>query len=164
MGRSTGTWEKVTESGESGMVISIRTRFLGFLFTRNPPNTSKPNGTPSRPNLIYFGDHLGRGRRMFSQPVDTALETSTLIERLKLALQHTENKTTVLAFTQKLNPTLEKWRTKPWSKRVYVISEDGLYISADGPHAPPAAGEKRDWWTFAGVTKMLNSGAESCAL
>ena len=27
-------------------------------------------------------------------------------------------------------------------KRVYVISEDGLYISADGPHAPPAAGEK----------------------
>lgn len=83
---------------------------------------------------------------------------------IELALQHPENKTTVLAFAQKLNPTLEKWRTKPWGKRAYVISEDGLYVGADGPHAPPAAGEKRDWWTFAGVTQMLNSGAESCAL
>lgn len=85
-------------------------------------------------------------------------------QEIELTLQRPENKTTVIAFAQKLNPTLERWRTGPWGKRVYVISEDGLYAGADGPQAPPAAGAKRDWWTFAGVTKMLNSGAEACAL
>ena len=83
---------------------------------------------------------------------------------IELALQRPENKTTVLAFTPKLNPTLKKWGTESWGKRVYVISEDGLYVGADTLHSPPAAGKKRDWWTFAGVTKMLDSGAESCAL
>lgn len=77
-------------------------------------------------------------------------------QEIELALQRPENKTTVLAFVQKLNPTLEKWRMEPWGKRVYVITEDGLYVGADGPHAPPTVPAKRDWWMFAGVTKMLN--------
>lgn len=85
-------------------------------------------------------------------------------QEIELTLQRPENKTTILAYSQKLNPTLEKWRKGPWGKRVYVIAEDGLYVGGDGPHAPPTAGVKRDWWTFAGVTKMLNSGAEACAL
>ena len=85
-------------------------------------------------------------------------------QEIELILQRPENKTTVLAFAQKINPTLEKWRAGSWGKRVYIIGEDGLYVGADGPHATPAAGAKRDWWTFAGVTKMLNSGAEACAL
>jgi hypothetical protein len=85
-------------------------------------------------------------------------------QEIELTLQRPENKTTILAYSQKLNPTLDKWRKGPWGKRVYVIAEDGLYVGADGPHAPPAAGTKRDWWTFASVTKMLNSGAEACAL
>ncbi len=85
-------------------------------------------------------------------------------QEIELALQRPENKTTVLAFSPKLNPTLEKWRTGPWGKRVYVITEDGLYVGVDGPHSPPATSVKRDWWTFAGVTKMLNSGAEACVL
>ena len=83
-------------------------------------------------------------------------------QEIELTLQRPENKTTILAFSSKLNPTLEKWRNSPWGKRVYVIAENGLYVGADGPHAPPAAGVKRDWWTFAGVTKLLNSGAEAC--
>ncbi len=85
-------------------------------------------------------------------------------QEIELTLQRPENKTTVLAFAPKINPTLEKWRTGPWGKRVYVISEDGLYVGADGPHAPPKAGTNRDWWTFSGITKILNSGAEACAL
>jgi len=85
-------------------------------------------------------------------------------QEIELALQRPENKTTVLAFASTINPTLERWRTGPWGKRVYVIAEDGLYVGADGPHAAPAVGEKRDWWTFGGVTKILNSGAEACAL
>lgn len=85
-------------------------------------------------------------------------------QEIELALQRPENKTTVLAFAPKLNPILEKWRTGLWGKRVYVITEDGLYVGVEGPHSSPTTSAKRDWWTFAGVTKMLNSGAEACAL
>lgn len=85
-------------------------------------------------------------------------------QEIELALQRPENKTTVLAFALSLNSTLERWRTGPWGKRVYVITGDGLYVGADGPHSPPTAQAKRDWWTFAGVTKMLNSGAEASVL
>lgn len=85
-------------------------------------------------------------------------------QEIELTLQRPENKTTILAFASKLNPILEKWRCGPWGKRVYVIAEDGLYVGSEGPHAPPPAGAKQDWWTFSGVTKMLNSGAEACAL
>lgn len=85
-------------------------------------------------------------------------------QEIELALQRPENKTTVLAFSSSLNSTLERWRTGPWGKRVYAITGDGLYVGKDGPHSPPIAATKRDWWTFAGVTKILNSGAESCAL
>ncbi|MGD9818166.1 MAG: SIR2 family protein [Desulfomonilaceae bacterium] len=85
-------------------------------------------------------------------------------QEIELAFQRPENKTTVLAFARNLNPTLEKWRTSPWAKRVYIITEDGLYIGAGGPHSTPTAPAKRDWWTLAGVTKMLNSGAEACAI
>jgi len=85
-------------------------------------------------------------------------------QEIELALQRPENKTTVLAFARNLNPTLEKWRASPWAKRVYVITEDGLYIGVDGPHTTPTAPAKRDWWTLAGVIKMLNSGAEACVI
>ncbi|MBP9100206.1 MAG: SIR2 family protein [Nitrosomonas sp.] len=85
-------------------------------------------------------------------------------QEIELALQRPENKTTVLAFAPSLNSTLERWRTGPWGKRVYAITGDGLYVGADGPHSPSTAQAKRDWWTFAGVTKMLNSGAEASVL
>lgn len=85
-------------------------------------------------------------------------------QEIELALQRPENKTTLLAFSPKLNLTLEKWRMGSWGRRVYVITEDGLYVGADDPHSPPTTPAKRDWWTFAGVTKMLNSGAEVCAV
>lgn len=85
-------------------------------------------------------------------------------QEIELVLQRPENKTTILAFAQIINPTLERWRTGSWGKRVYVIAEDGLYVGSDGPFAAPAAGDKRDWWTFAGAAKVLNSGAEACAL
>jgi len=85
-------------------------------------------------------------------------------QEIELELQHPENKTTILAFVQSLNPTIEKWRTLPWSKRLYVITGDGLYIGNDGPFSPPSDGKKLEWWTFSGVTKILNCGAEACAI
>lgn len=85
-------------------------------------------------------------------------------QEIELALQRPENKTTILAFSSKLNPILEKWRMSSWGKRVYVISEDGLYVGADGPYSTQANPGNRDWWTFSGVAKILSSGAEVCAV
>jgi hypothetical protein len=85
-------------------------------------------------------------------------------QEIELALQRPENKTTLLAFVRNLNPLLQNWTARQWGKRVYVISEDGLYVGTDGPHLVPGGPAKRDWWTFSGVTRMLNSGAGACAL
>jgi hypothetical protein len=85
-------------------------------------------------------------------------------QEIELALQHPENKATILAFSQGLNSVLDKWRAASWAKRLYIITESGLYVGSEGPFFTPPAGKKRDWWTFAGVTKILNSGAEACVL
>lgn len=85
-------------------------------------------------------------------------------QEMELALQRSENKTTLVAFSEKLNPTLDAWRNSGWGKRVYVVTEDGIYVGAEGPYASPIAPKKRDWWTFSGVTKILNSGAEASAI
>lgn len=84
-------------------------------------------------------------------------------QEIELALQQPENKTTVLAFTPKRNQILEKWGSAPWGNRVYIISEEGLHVGDELSHPPLVAEKKRDWWTFSGVTKILNSGAEACA-
>lgn len=85
-------------------------------------------------------------------------------QEIELALKRPENKTTILAFSKGLNDTLERWRSASSGKRVYVITEDGVYVGRDGPYSPPATPSKHDWWTFSGVTKMLNAGAEACAV
>ncbi|RLA47839.1 MAG: SIR2 family protein [Gammaproteobacteria bacterium] len=82
-------------------------------------------------------------------------------QEIEMALQRPENKTTLLAFSSESNMTLEGWRKASWGKRVYVIAEDGIHVGASGPVATPPAGSKHDWWTFAGVTRILNNGAES---
>jgi len=82
-------------------------------------------------------------------------------QEIELALQRPENKTTILAFISKTNSILESWCNAAWGRRVYVISEDGVFAGPNGPEAPPPAGAKHTWWTFAGVTGVLNNGAES---
>ena len=83
---------------------------------------------------------------------------------IELALQQPGNKTTILAFSQCLNPVLEQWRELSWAKRLYAITGEGLYVGNEGPFFPPPNGEKWDWWKFEGATKILNSGAEACVL
>lgn len=83
-------------------------------------------------------------------------------QEIELTLQRPENKTTILAFVKELNPILENWRVSSWGKRVYAITENGVYVGSGMPQACPENGKKQNWWTFAGVTEMLNSGAEAC--
>jgi hypothetical protein len=85
-------------------------------------------------------------------------------QEIELALQRPENRTTILAFVPSLNPTLTKWRTLSWSKRLYAITGDGLYVGNEGPLFTPTDGEKKDWWKFVSVTKILNCGAEACTI
>lgn len=85
-------------------------------------------------------------------------------QEIELALQRPENKSTLLAFASGLNPTLDKWRNSHWGKRLYVISKKGIYVGAEDPISCSETGSEQNWWTFDGVTKLLNGGAESCAL
>lgn len=86
-------------------------------------------------------------------------------QELQFALSSPTNKTTVLAFCKELKaaipPVLEAWRQSSWGKRVYVMTQRGLYVGPVGPlHSPTDASTPLSWWTFSGVTKVLEAGAE----
>ncbi len=85
-------------------------------------------------------------------------------KEIELALQQLGNKTTILAFSKDLNDVLQRWRELSWGKRLYAITEKGLYNGSDGPFFPPDETKTRNWWKFEGVIKILNSGAEACVL
>jgi hypothetical protein len=85
-------------------------------------------------------------------------------KEIELSLQQSSNKTTILAFSKDLNAVLQRWRESSWGKRLYAITEEGLYVGNEGPFYSPDKDVKRDWWKFEGVTKILNSGVEACVL
>ena len=104
-------------------------------------------------------------RRCLASDQDNVLATcgygfgdAHINQEIELALRHPENKTTLLVFLSKTNPVLNEWRNATWGKRVYVITEDGIFV---GPDAPPKGDYKHNWWTFSGVTQILNNGAQS---
>jgi hypothetical protein len=84
-------------------------------------------------------------------------------QEIEQAMEQGASKTTILAFAQSTCPTLEKWQSSSWSKRLYLILPSGIYVGGEGPHSPPRAGHNHEWWTFAGVSRLLESGAEHCA-
>ncbi len=82
-------------------------------------------------------------------------------QEIEMALQHSENRTTILAFSQHLHCILDSWLKKPWGKRVYVITENDIFVGENQSKASPANRSKHKWWTFDGVTKIINNGVES---
>jgi hypothetical protein len=86
-------------------------------------------------------------------------------QEIESAMVAPNNRTTMLVFYSEGGgwaECLSKWRTSAWGNRLYVATEKGLYVGTDEPYHPPADGKDYDWWTFAGVTKLLNDGAEGC--
>lgn len=86
-------------------------------------------------------------------------------QEIELALSSPENKTTLAAFCCEYGTfpeVLDSWRKSAWGKRVYVLTERGLYTGSQGPLCERANGE-RDWWTFSGMTSFLESGHEEIA-
>jgi hypothetical protein len=82
-------------------------------------------------------------------------------QEIKLSMERPENKTTLIVFSMELNATLNRWRKSEWGKRIYILTEGGLYVGNDGPFAVPDVAKKHDWWTFEGATKILMNGAEA---
>jgi hypothetical protein len=85
-------------------------------------------------------------------------------KEIEIALERPDNKTTILAFSRDLNEVLGRWQRSRWAKRLYVMTESGLFVGAEGPHFAPPEGKQLDWWKFSGVTRILNNGAEACTL
>jgi hypothetical protein len=135
--------------------VLIYPQFTKYLATQRDPFAAQ---------FDLFRRALGSGTENVLAACGYSFGDEHINQEIELALQRPENKTTILAFSNGLNGVLAKWRDAPWAKRLYIITESGLFVGTDGPFFPPPAGKKRDWWTFAGVTKILNSGAEACVL
>jgi hypothetical protein len=135
--------------------VLISPQFTKYLATQRDPFAAQ---------FDLFRRALGSGTENVLAACGYSFGDEHINQEIELALKRPENKTTILAFSQGLNGVLDKWRTAPWAKRLYIITDSGLFVGSEGPFFPPPAGKKLDWWTFAGVTKILNSGAEACVL
>lgn len=85
-------------------------------------------------------------------------------QEIEMAMAQPDNKTTVVAFSEKLNSVLEAWQKKDWNKRLYVITESGLFVGDEAAQVAPENGEKHDWWKFQKVAQILASGPEACLI
>lgn len=84
-------------------------------------------------------------------------------QEIELCMERVDSKTTLVAFFQEgkeMADCLVRWKDSIWGSRVYVVTEKGLYVGKQGPFHMLEDGKTRDWWTFAGVTKILRDGAE----
>ena len=135
--------------------VLIYPQFTKYLATQRDPFAAQ---------FDLFRRALGSGTENVLAVCGYSFGDEHINQEIEIALHRPENKTTILAFSHGLNGVLAKWRAAPWANRLYIITESGLFVGTDGPFFPPPAGKKHDWWTFAGVTKILNSGAEACVL
>lgn len=131
------------------------------------PQSTKYLATQRDPFAAQF-DRLRRSLASYEENVLATCGYSFgdehINQEIEMSMERQGNKTTILAFSQKLNETLERWRKSSWKKRLYIISEAGLYIGDQGPLAAPINGKTLDWWTFQGVTQMLANGPEASIL
>lgn len=84
-------------------------------------------------------------------------------QEIELALSSIENKTTLVAFCFEgdgLPAIIQSWLASDWGKRVYVLTERGLYAGEQGPLFPAKGEGNRNWWKFDGMTSFLESGKE----
>ena len=81
---------------------------------------------------------------------------------IEIAMATPKSQLTIIAFADEpggqMPKTLEDWRkNRAWRQQVFIASPKGLYQGSAGPQFPAASGP-RDWWTFAGATRLLRDG------
>ncbi|WP_139317519.1 SIR2 family protein [Rhizobium oryziradicis] len=73
-------------------------------------------------------------------------------------LLHVDSKTTLVALSKSRTPKLKTWGESNAGERIFVLAEDGLYRGSSGPFFPLTVSIKRDWWSFEGITSLLENG------
>lgn len=122
-----------------------------------------------------FADLFDAFRRSMAIPVSHLLCTvgysfgdEHINLEIETALSREGNKTNVIAFSKEvlngvgpatmLPETLERWRQNPvFGSRVYIASDKALYAGKTMFEPDPIA--QLAWWSFAGLTRFLKSGA-----
>lgn len=90
-------------------------------------------------------------------------------EEIELAMEQSSNKTTLIAFSKEeeaedqftMSSTLNTWRKKPWGKRVYVVTQRGLFHHESSEPYFMKENRALEWWNFKGVSQLLRDGARS---
>jgi hypothetical protein len=112
-----------------------------------------------------FRNTLGSGKELVFSVCGYSFGDDHINEEIERAMASDGNKTTLLAFCKEgaaLPPILETWRQSGWGKRVFILTEKGVYWAKESISA--STGIEHNWWTFAGVTKfLLDGGAEAIA-
>lgn len=130
------------------------------------PQTTKYIATQRDPFAAQFDIF----RRMLSTTADNVLVVcgysfgdDHINQEIESAMAAPDNRTTMIVFYSegtRWAECLTKWRNSTWNKRLYVATEKGLYVGTEQPCQPRADGKEYDWWTFEGVTRLLNNGIE----
>lgn len=87
-------------------------------------------------------------------------------QEIELAMTSPTNRTTMLVFFREGNElasSLKRWLNSSWGKRLYVATEKGLYVGSENRLYSPDGGTEFNWWSFSGLTKLLNDGAGECS-
>ncbi|MCW5625837.1 MAG: SIR2 family protein [Burkholderiales bacterium] len=129
------------------------------------PQSTKYTATQRDPFAAQF-DLLRRSLATKSDNVLAVCGYSFGDEHINLEIEYAlsapDNRTTAIAFlceTNGMPDCITKWRASSWAKRLYVVTDKGVYAGSNGPLHADKNGGARDWWTFSGVTKLLKDGA-----
>lgn len=86
-------------------------------------------------------------------------------QEIELGMSSHSCKTTILAMCyeiEALPQAIVKWQQTPWAKRLYVLSQKGVYFASSGPYAFAEEGEEHSWWSFSGAIELLLNGPQRC--
>lgn len=81
-------------------------------------------------------------------------------QELEIAMNREGSKTTLLVFTKEdqtdgLSHILKKWRNATWGNRVFIATQNGLYV---GKRDPVKRRDNDEWWSFLGLINVIKDG------
>lgn len=114
-----------------------------------------------------FASQFELMRKYFSEPSSHVLAIcgygfgdDHINDEIELLMQSSVEGMTIIAFCPTLPEIVTKWLSCPWGSRVHAIHNRGITCGTNSV-VVPAGDADLDWWTFAGVTKLLKDGCGS---